>query len=657
MAKSSRIGLRTAERYLEQGELGRAERLCRKALAANARDAEALNLMSLVAARAGRLAESVTLAREAVAVDETNAVYHDTLGDLLTREGRYAQAILTLQRALGLRPDFAQAHLHLGDAYAACKSPAAAEDEYRAALTIWSDYPEVHHALGRLLHAEGRGAEAVAAFEAAVRVKPGFVDAWLALGEAHASEGDREGALEAVKRATESAPRSVPAWLASGRIGQALGHLDDAASAFRRGLELAPEDGACLLGLAALLEQARRFEEAVAVLRPALTSNPARPELLKALSRSLFALGQLPEAEQLALRAAELAPRDADAYYAVGNVQLRMQRPAAALAAYRNACVLAPQSPKARFALASPLLMLGDLHEGWDAYEARLAMPGVPWKIANPLERLWNGGEIGRQRLLVHTEQGLGDTLQFIRYLPLLRSRVGPDAHITLLCEPAIGSVAATVDGYDALHQPEKLGNIEYDLQVPLLSLAHRFGTTLDTMPAQIPYIGLPRNVNVHVERAAHTRLAVAFAWAGRPTHGDDRMRSCAVESFAALFNLTDVHFFSIQVGPRAADIEPWLERPNVTSMSAQLTDLAQTLSVIDQVDLVIAVDTSVVHLAGAYGKPVWTLLAHGGEWRWLLEREDTPWYPTMRLIRQRAAGDWDEVFSRVRTRIERMLA
>jgi len=281
----------------------------------------------------------------------------------------------------------------------------------------------------------------------------------------------------------------------------------------------------------------------------------------------------------------------------------------------------------------------------------------VPWKIPNPQERLWEGGAIGKQKLLVHTEQGLGDTLQFIRYLPLLRSRVGPEAHIAFLCEPELAGVAATVGGCDTLLAPEKLGDIQYDLQIPLLSLPHRFGTTLETIPASVPYIRLPDGVHVQVKHEEKARLAVAFAWAGRPTHADDRMRSCPIECFAPLFELSGAHFFSIQVGPRAAEIERYLDRTNVTSMSAQLTNLAQTLAVIDKVDLVIAVDTSVVHLAGASGKPVWTLLAYGGEWRWMLGREDTPWYPSMRLFRQPMLSDWRSVFRRVGAELQKLLS
>ena len=656
MAKSSLSWLETAERYLEQGDLPRAQELCKRALSKNENDAEAHRLLALIAWRAGKPDEAIALARRAADADEASAPCLCTLGQLLTAAGHHAQAILELQRAVERYPAVAQAHLHLGAAYAAGRSPAAAEDAYRAALGLWPQYPEAHLGLGRLLAREGRADEAIASLEVAARLQEGNPDAWASLAEARAARGDTEGALAAYRSGTDGAPSSVRAWHALGQACLALGRRDAAERAFRRGVELDPDHAGCLLGLASALEQVFRFEEAAQPLRRILARVPGHVDATKGLARVLLSTGQLPEALQLAQRTSAAAPGDADAHFCLGNVLLRMQRPRESLVSYRHALALAQQSPKARFALASPLLMLGELAAGWDAYEARLGMAGVPWKIANVRERLWDGSDIGRQRLLVHTEQGLGDTLQFIRYLPLLRSRSGLDARIELLCEREFARLLGTVEGYDALHAPEKPAGIPHDVQIPLLSLPHRFGTTLDTIPSNVPYIRLPPEAKMQLERPAGTKLAVAFAWAGRPTHSDDRMRSCAIANYATLFDIAGVHFYSIQVGPRAGDIEPYLARQNVSSMTAKLTDLAATLAVIDQADLVIAVDTSVVHLAGAYGKPVWTLLAHGGEWRWLLDREDSPWYPGMRLFRQRVAGDWDEVFARVRAELETLV-
>ena len=193
-------------------------------------------------------------------------------------------------------------------------------------------------------------------------------------------------------------------------------------------------------------------------------------------------------------------------------------------------------------------------------------------------------------------------------------------------------------------------------MQVPLLSLPHRFATTLETIPNTVPYIKVPPGTKARIRRRKGVRLTVAFVWAGRPTHSDDRFRSCPLNWFAALFDMPGIDFYSIQWGPRAGELTPYQSRLNVTDMTDKLTSFAETAAIIEQVDLVISIDTAVAHLAGALGKPVWTLLPFGGEWRWLFRREDTPWYPTMRLFRQQILGDWRPVFQRIAAALSQLV-
>ena len=539
-------------------------------------------------------------------------------GDLVRAQqlcGRALSSNQNVAEALRLLALISRRAHNLDEAIALARRAAAA-DETNAACAC---------TLGELLTVAGRAAQAILVLQSTVEHHPAVAQAQQLLGDAYAAANCPAAAEDAYRAALALWPDYPEAHAGLGRLHAHEGRPDEAVAALETALRLQPGNAGAQAALG---------------------------EILRNRAQALLSGGQLSQALKLTQRASVLAPNDADAHYVLGNVLLRMQRPQESLTSYRRALNLSP-TPKARFALASPLLMLGQFQPGWDAYEARLGMAGVPWKICNPLDRLWDGREIGGRKLLVHTEQGLGDTLQFIRYLPLVRGRAGPDARIELLCEPPLARLLATVEGYDALHAPRQLAGMEYDVQVPLLSLPQRFGTTLDSIPGSVPYLRLPADARRALERPAGAKLVVAFAWAGRPTHADDQMRSCGIGRFASLFDLEGVHFRAIQVGERAADIKPWLARPNVSSMTEGLTDFADTLAVMDQADLVIAVDTSVVHLAGAAGKPVWTLLAYGGEWRWLMEREDSPWYPTMRLFRQRAPGDWDEVFARIRARLE----
>ena len=649
--------LREAERHLRLGDSARVERLGREVLAREEESAEAMNLLARAITSHDRLQEALGYARSAVAADDTNPRFLVTLGELLLRSGRHADAILTLQAAIDLAPNVAQAQLQLGHAYAVTHCPAAAEDAYRAAIRLWPDYPDAHRSLGRLLQREGRPQEAMPILERAIMLEPANAEAYAILAEIYASRGDGEGTLRTYERATAAHPNSVDAWHTLGKACLALGQHERAEAAWRRGLTLDPDHIDCLMGLAECLTQSLRPEAAIPVLRRVLTHQPDNLNAIQSLAQALFTVGNLAEAERLAQHACEIAPRDPNSHYLLGNVVLRRQQPADALACYRRARSLGVNNPKVRFAEASPLLMMGHFTEGWAAYEARLGIRGVPWKVMNPLDRLWDGRPIGKETLLVHTEQGLGDTLQFVRYLPLLREQVGLNARIKFLCEPELERLLTTVHGVDELLAPKTVSDIEYDVQVPLLSLPHLLRTTLETIPANVPYIQPPAGVSVPLPKYSEAKFRVAFAWAGRPSHSDDRMRSCSIDMFARLFDIPGVSFYSIQFGPRASDLKPYLDRPDVHAMHEQLTDLASTLSVIDQVDLVIAVDTSFAHLAGAYGKPIWTLLAHGAEWRWLMGREDSPWYPSMRLFRQRKAGDWETLFLQLRMELVARLA
>jgi tetratricopeptide (TPR) repeat protein len=527
----------------------------------------------------------------------------------------------------------------------------------RAAVAADDACAEGHDTLGHLLMLAGRHAEAIVTLTRAVELDPRSAETRNHLGLAYAAARCPAPARGEFEAAIRLRPDYAEARRNLATLLQAEGETGDAIQVLRRAIEAEPNDPGWRRWLATLLTESQRPQDAAAELEEALARVPRDDETATALVRTFLSLGRLDEALSLSEAVTARSPDDAEALFALGNVLLRLARPADALECYQRALALQPDSARGRFALASPLLMLGRYSEGWAAYEARLWMPGLRWKVHAPRDRLWEGGPLEDRHLLVHAEQGFGDTFQFVRYLPLLRAREGAEARIDLLCEPEIARVLGTVRGLDAVLAPEVIDRPEYDVQVPLLSLPHRVGTTLETIPAQGPYIGLPEGTSARVPRPPGTRLAVALAWAGRPTHSDDRMRSCPLGELAALFELDDVLFVSVQMGAPRAQLEPYLARGNVIDASSSLGDFAETVAVLDQVDLLISVDTSVVHLAGAFGKPVWTLLAFGGEWRWLTERDDTPWYPTMRLFRQRRPGEWAHVLDRVLDALQRRLA
>jgi hypothetical protein len=306
---------------------------------------------------------------------------------------------------------------------------------------------------------------------------------------------------------------------------------------------------------------------------------------------------------------------------------------------------------EAHWNLALTLLLNSNLPEGWREFEWRLKIPEIvaPRDFSQPG---WNGSDLRGKTILVHDEQGFGDAIQFARYLPMVAERGG---NIILGCAretaglfqtmPAIGRVLTSgqpMPGFDA--------------HVPLLSLPLMFGTTLSTIPAKVPYLTAPAEGVENWRRkigAGDGRVRVGLAWAGRPTHKNDPRRSMRLDQFAPLANIKSVCFYSLQKGEAARQSASPPAGMQWVDWTDDLHDFADTAGLVANLDLVICVDTAVAHLAGAMGKPVWVLLPFVPDWRWLLNRDDSPWYPTMRLFRQSTAGDWDGVIQRVGTALE----
>ncbi len=639
--------LATAMARFQAGDLPATEKYCQAALANDRNDAEALHLLGVVAHRAGRNAIAIEHLRLAISADAGKASYYNTLGFVLRSEGKYTDAIAALRQAIALRNDYADAHNNLGIAFAESGALDAAQGAYRAALQCRAEFPEAHNNLGNLMYRMGRIAESMAAFDAATALRPDYAEAHANRGDAHLNQGEAEAALEAYRKTVKAAPNWPNGWYKLGNAFFRLDQFENALKAYRRSIDRHPNHPSGLTNMGATLEKLGRYEEAAMILRHALVLAPDDISALKNLGHVDLKLGHAGEGLHLLRRAIELAPDDPDAHYTLGNALVRMERLQDALNSYAKVRALQPKAARAYFAPAAVLLMNGQYKEGWPIYESRFDMPAYKTNVKDVHERLWDGSALAGRRLLVHVEQGFGDTLQFIRYVPLIRARAG-GGKIFLACEPELFGLLKTVEGVDEIYRLGAKESVTYDVQIPLLSLPHRFGTTLETIPDNTPYLKVPKGTKARIRRRKSARLAVAFVWAGRPTHSDDRFRSCPLEWFGALFDIPGIDFYSIQWGLRAAELKPYQSRPNVTAMTDKLTNFAETAAIVEQVDLVISIDTAVAHLAGALGKPVWTLLPFGGEWRWLFRREDTPWYPSMRLFRQNILGDWRPVFQRL---------
>ena len=429
--------------------------------------------------------------------------------------------------------------------------------------------------------------------------------------------GDADGALKLYLQAIELHPSFADAYNNIGVILRGNDKLPAAAACFRRALTLRPESAAVLSNLGNVLWQMLRFEAAADAFRRSLALEPARPETLHNLGLLLHSMGDYAGAVDCFDKALR-SRRD--------NVDVWWDR-------------------------ALTLLAMGDFERGWPEYEKRWRLKShPPRRLAFPR---WEGQENRDVSLLVHFEQGLGDSIQFCRYLPLAAARVG---RLVFECQPELARLMAGIPGVaEVIPGGRPLPACDY--HAPLMSLPGIFGTTLDTIPAREPYLRAPDDaIPPPFGRPDGTRLAIGIVWAGRANHLNDRNRSATLERFLALADLPGVALYSLQKGLHAADIQTLGAQALVRDLGSQLTDFATTAALLPGLDLIVSVDTAVVHLAGALGVPAFVALPFTPDWRWLNGRDDCPWYPTLRLFRQPKPGDWESVFERIRTAIQARL-
>ena len=420
------------------------------------------------------------------------------------------------------------------------------------------------------------------------------------------------------------------------------------------------------------------LEEAARLYGRALILNPNIPDIYNNLGVALRALGKLEASAACYHRALALSPDNGGAYTNLGNVLRGLGRHEAAAASHRRAVELTPDSADAYYNLglalrdtgqldealvcfaktlamnldhagchfdrSLTLLQNGDLKEGFEEYEWRWKVDGNPPREFDQPE--WGGEELGGKTILLHNEQGFGDMIQFARYIPLVKERGGT---IIVVVQPQLSRLFSTIEG---VSQVVNAGadTPRFDVQAPMMSLARIFATTPETVPAKTPYLSAPDAFAGQLPATLSSQLKVGIAWAGRATHQNDARRSCPFNFFTELMGLSDVSLYSLQIGRAAADIAGHGCEAFVTDLGSKMNDFADTAAVIGHLDLVISVDTAIAHLAGAMAKPVWVALPHPGDWRWMQDGDTSPWYPTMKLFRQPASGDWAAVFENLKT-------
>ncbi len=475
----------------------------------------------------------------------------------------------------------------------------------------------------------------------------------LQLALSHHSEGRLREAEDLYRRVLQTDPDNAAAWHFLGVLAYQRGDHPSALEHIQRAIRLNKKEPAFHGNLGLVLHAMGQREKAVQSYRRALALKPGYPEAHYNLGNSLKEEGRLQQATVAYRRAIALKPDYAEACNNLGLALQRQRKLGEATAAYQQALALRPDDAAAHYNYATALLLLGDLARGWREYEWRLNEgPGFASLHSTFAGPRWEGDELGGRTVLLHAEQGLGDTLQFIRYAPLVARRGG---RVVVQCQPELKRLLDGAAGIErVLARGEPLP--PFDLHCPLLSLPLAFGTALDSIPAEVPYVWPEQRLVTHWQNNVNNACSrrIGLVWGSNPLGreaGFDAYKernSCPLSSFAPLAGVAGVRYYSLQKGEAARQAQHPPEGMELVDLTGELRDFADTAGLLANLDLVISIDTAVAHLAGAMGKPVWLLLRFDGEWRWLTERRDSPWYPAMRIFRQERPGDWDGVLRQV---------
>ena len=459
------------------------------------------------------------------------------------------------------------------------------------------------------LHRSGQVAEAGALYRSVLAAEPANVDALHLLGLAYKAAGKLPEALSAIRAAVALKPDFADAQYNLGNLLALLERPDEAAAAFRQALALDPKMALAAYNLGNLLRDQGAFDQAAEAFRAAIATRPGNVE----------------------------------AHHNLANVLKSLNRIDEAIAEYRNALTLKPDLAEAHYNLGLALMLAGAMEEGLAQYEWRWSVEGFPAPKRNFHQPLWDGRDAPGKTLLIHAEQAFGDTIQFCRYLPLLAGRA---RRIVFECRQPLLGLMGGLAGIDQLVEAG-MPLPAFDMHAPLLSLPHILGTRLDTIPANVPYLRADPAGLAHWRARRDSRFTVGLIWAGN--RKPDPSRTIGLAAMLPLLDTANIRFVALQRDLEPGDCERLAALGSrLDHWGADINDFADWAGALGAIDLVASIDTGPAHLAGALGRPAFVCLPYSPDWRWLMGRSDSPWYPGMRLFRQERRGDWAAVIARV---------
>jgi len=601
-------------KLLQSGKIDEASRLFSEVLRADNKQADALHLLGIIKSIKGKQKEATRLIKKAIKLNPTAGVYHRNLGLILESMDRAEDAIKALKTAIRINSKDIKSYCELGVIYSKSNNIKKAIEAYKGVINIDRNNSQIYYNLGVLLEKDRRISEAVNSYKRAISLSPKDKDSYNNLGNIIKGQGNLDEAIVLYNKAIEIDPRHIEAHNGLGSVLEEKGNFDEAISAYKKAIEVSAEHIAAYNGLGNCLKEKGDLDKAMSIYYKSIKINPI----------------------------------NIGAYNGIGNILMRTGEHKKAIRYYNKALSIDDTIPISHWNLSLALLKDGNFVDGWREYEWRWKRKDFGVMSKNIARKLWRGEPISGKRLFLFPEQGNGDTIQFIRYvIDILENN--KNVYILVECQQSLFELLLTFSGNINLYIK---GDVipDFDVCAPLMSLPYILKSTVSSIPSHIPYLfSGPNKINFECSRS---KINIGIVWAGAAQHKNDKNRSIQLSYFIDIASLDNVRLFSLQIGDRSADLEQ-VGNDLITDMSEQIDTYADTAAIIEKLDLVISVDTSVAHLAGAMGKAIWLLLPFAADFRWMTDRDDTPWYNSMRLFRQKTIGNWGDVFNEVKKSID----
>jgi tetratricopeptide (TPR) repeat protein len=649
--------LAEAKRLRSSGQLAEAEQLYRTLLAADPAgdNVDAWLAHGSLCRQLGMEREALKSLKRAARLRPADAHALHELGVVLARMGRFEQAVAMLEQAQRLQPGAQEIADNLRFTRACLENQrgavlmgderfAQAEPHFRSAIALVPDDADAHSNLGMALKAQNRLHEAIACFRACLALAPNHVDATAALAGALLAQEKWREAEDAFRQAIAHDPYRADLHVNLGNALKMQERLDEARECYHEALKLDPLAAEAHNNLGAVLMSQGKPAEAIASYDRAISLKPDYAHARANRATALLMDERIDEAEVELDHVLRLEPAHRQARFNLGFIRMEQNRPDEALACYEQILERDPADADAHYHRAMTLLAVGRFAEGWAEYEWRWKRPG---KAECPLAQpRWAGEPLAGRTILVRGEQGLGDCIQFVRFADRLKEQ---GATVVVECEPALVRLVERARGVErvvAMGGPLP----PFDVHVPMLSVPALVGTTLESIPRTVPYLA-PDAAAVAAwqpQLGAPGGYKIGVSWRGNPANVSDRRRSFALAELAPLAATSGVRLISLQVGAGREELSGVAASWPILDLGGRVHDLHDTAAAMLHLDLVITCDSAAAHLAGALGIPAWIALPFAADWRWMLDRDDSPWYPSVRLFRQLRAGDWAGVFRRI---------